>query len=141
MSCLYIFYTIFRLFEFRKIVSNREECYKLVSPTYPITITKVRILCLKIQHDFQYQLFLYMKIYIFDKFTGRETIRLPSFGGTFSDSVGNICTRCSSSVCSKSTFSGIRAIDFITHIRTFVNIHLNLMICIFYSDYYASSVA
>lgn len=29
-----------RLFEFRKIVSNREECYKLVDKNYPITITK-----------------------------------------------------------------------------------------------------
>ncbi|XP_077299151.1 protein ABHD18 isoform X2 [Arctopsyche grandis] len=29
-----------RLFEFRKIVANREECYKLISPNYPITITK-----------------------------------------------------------------------------------------------------
>ncbi|XP_013167666.1 PREDICTED: uncharacterized protein C4orf29 isoform X1 [Papilio xuthus] len=29
-----------RLFEFRKIVSNRDECYKLVEKDYPVTITK-----------------------------------------------------------------------------------------------------
>ncbi|XP_012279844.1 protein ABHD18 isoform X2 [Orussus abietinus] len=29
-----------RIFEFRKIVSNREACYNLISPNYPITITK-----------------------------------------------------------------------------------------------------
>lgn len=29
-----------RLFEFRKIVSNREECFKLVERDYPVTITK-----------------------------------------------------------------------------------------------------
>ncbi|CAH0385932.1 unnamed protein product [Bemisia tabaci] len=29
-----------RLCEFRKIVSNRETCYKLVEPDYPVTITK-----------------------------------------------------------------------------------------------------
>lgn len=31
----------FRLFEFRKIVSNRELCYKLIPPDYPVEITKV----------------------------------------------------------------------------------------------------
>ncbi|KPJ11538.1 Uncharacterized protein C4orf29-like [Papilio machaon] len=29
-----------RLFEFRKIVSNRDECFKLVEKDYPVTITK-----------------------------------------------------------------------------------------------------
>ncbi|XP_030040194.1 protein ABHD18 [Manduca sexta] len=29
-----------RLFEFRKVVSNREECFKLVDRDYPVTITK-----------------------------------------------------------------------------------------------------
>ncbi|XP_026501302.2 protein ABHD18 [Vanessa tameamea] len=29
-----------RLFEFRKIVSNRDECFKLVDKDYPVTITK-----------------------------------------------------------------------------------------------------
>nr|XP_037872277.1 protein ABHD18 isoform X4 [Bombyx mori] len=29
-----------RLFEFRKVVSNREECFKLVERDYPVTITK-----------------------------------------------------------------------------------------------------
>jgi len=29
-----------RLFEFRKIISNRETCYKLVPDNYPVTITK-----------------------------------------------------------------------------------------------------
>ncbi|KAG4076289.1 hypothetical protein HA402_014838 [Bradysia odoriphaga] len=29
-----------RLFEFRKIVSNRELCYKLIPPDYPVEITK-----------------------------------------------------------------------------------------------------
>ncbi|XP_059050549.1 protein ABHD18 [Achroia grisella] len=29
-----------RLFEFRKVVSNREECYKLIDKDYPVTITK-----------------------------------------------------------------------------------------------------
>lgn len=29
-----------RLFEFRKIVSNREECFKLIDRNYPVTITK-----------------------------------------------------------------------------------------------------
>lgn len=33
----------FRLFEFRKIVSNRELCYKLIPPDYPVEITKVTI--------------------------------------------------------------------------------------------------
>ncbi|XP_038214612.1 protein ABHD18 [Zerene cesonia] len=29
-----------RLFEFRKVVSNRDECFKLVEKDYPVTITK-----------------------------------------------------------------------------------------------------
>ncbi|XP_045453979.1 protein ABHD18 [Melitaea cinxia] len=29
-----------RLFEFRKVVSNREECFKLIDRNYPVTITK-----------------------------------------------------------------------------------------------------
>lgn len=29
-----------RLFEFRKVVSNREECFKLIERDYPVTITK-----------------------------------------------------------------------------------------------------
>ncbi|XP_026314286.1 protein ABHD18 [Hyposmocoma kahamanoa] len=29
-----------RLFEFRKVVSNRDECYKLIERDYPVTITK-----------------------------------------------------------------------------------------------------
>lgn len=44
---IYVFFLVivfplqFRLFELRKIVSNRESCYKLVPPEYPVEITKV----------------------------------------------------------------------------------------------------
>ncbi|XP_047511815.1 protein ABHD18 isoform X2 [Pieris napi] len=33
-----------RLFEFRKVVSNRDECFKLVEKDYPVTITKEQTL-------------------------------------------------------------------------------------------------
>lgn len=33
-----------RLFEFRKVVSNRDECFKLVERDYPVTITKQQTL-------------------------------------------------------------------------------------------------
>ncbi|KAJ2942777.1 hypothetical protein O0L34_g14965 [Tuta absoluta] len=33
-----------RLFEFRKVVSNRDECFKLVERDYPVTITKEQTL-------------------------------------------------------------------------------------------------
>lgn len=32
-----------RLFNFRKVVSNRESCYKLVSPDYPVNIVKEEV--------------------------------------------------------------------------------------------------
>lgn len=41
-NCIYLYdFRYFRLFEFRKIVSNRELCYKLIPPDYPVEITKV----------------------------------------------------------------------------------------------------
>lgn len=33
--------SIFRLFEFRKFVSNRDTCYNLIPRDYPVQITKV----------------------------------------------------------------------------------------------------
>lgn len=41
-TVIYLYdFRYFRLFEFRKIVSNRELCYKLIPPDYPVEITKV----------------------------------------------------------------------------------------------------
>lgn len=35
-----MFYLLFRLFEFRKIISQRETCFKLIPQDYPVEITK-----------------------------------------------------------------------------------------------------
>jgi len=36
-----LFFVAFRIFDFGKVLSNRETCYKLVSPDYPVHIDKV----------------------------------------------------------------------------------------------------
>lgn len=43
---LIIILNIFRLFEFRKRVCNRESCYKLVPKDFPVQIEKVSTLAL-----------------------------------------------------------------------------------------------
>lgn len=39
---MYIFY--FRIFEFRKVIANRETCYNMIPLDYPMEITKVTII-------------------------------------------------------------------------------------------------
>lgn len=38
---IFCFYVFYRLFEFRKFVSNRDTCYNLIPRDYPVQITRV----------------------------------------------------------------------------------------------------